>query len=1111
MGKKKIIFLIVFFMAISMFVPRLDVNAAASDLQILFNNNGNTATSSNMINANFKVVNNGTSSINLADLKIRYFYTADSDKAQNFFCDHAGMLDKWTYTGVTDKVTGTFVKMSPSMSTADTYLEVGFKSGAGTLSAGGYIEIQTRVARTDWTNYDLSNDYSFNTFSTYGENDNIAVYLSGNFMFGVDPSMQTPSIMPTVFTHDKYINSELSVTLTPNGNLFNGIVGLIQGKDYEVAGNTVTLKKEYLNSLALGITKLTFEFGSSTYSPTLTLTVKDTTPKPKYDAIIGTATGMPGDTVTVPVSFKNVAQAGNVGVGDFYIKYDNTLLEAISVAPGSIVTNPVKNFSGKIDSGSGTISLVFLDNTIGDELIKTDGDFALITFKIKDTATITTTPLKFLPLEFGSGANMTDGSITITRPELEPQINPSQFSYLMYDERDIAVTLTPNGHTFFGIRGLTEGVDYTVSGNIVTILESYIRKLPSGTKSLIFDFGVTKNPTFTISGVYCPCCGVVEIGTAKGALDDTVTVPITVKDFRYLGGIGTFNFYVNYDKTLLEAVSVNPSNLIKNPDINFSSRINTTTGLISLAFIDNTLGEEIINSNGVLLNITFKILGTKDTITPIVFKDGGAFGNRDMAKILYIFFKNGSVTIDKTNTLDLSVGKVTGKEGETVAVPISFANVATMGNVMSCNFKVSYDTNLLEAVSVEPGSIVTNAGANFSANISTTSGAISLFLDSTEENQSISEDGVFAYINFKLKTPTAAQIKTPVEINNIGAFSDLNLNKMLVTTINGDITIIRTTIPDTRINPSMVTYDLGSTSYLSITLDLNSNTFKGITGLRSGTDYTVSQNTVTIFDTYMNSLKVGTHKLTFDFDLSDKNPVLEIAVKAGTPTLTTNYIKVDKNNPKDMTVNINPNGNTFNGIVGLKEGVDYTVSGNTVTILTSYMSSLETGTKEITFDFGVTKNPVFIVKIIDTDKALLVRAGVATVTPGDTVTIPVTFAGVSNVGGVGTCNFYIGYDKSQLEVVSVTAGDIITNAGVNFASKIDLTKGVISFVFLDNTIGEELIKQDGVFANIKFKKIGYNATNSPIKFNEGGAFGNANFIKIENVITEDGSINTYYY
>ncbi len=1332
MGKKKIIFWIVFFMALSILVPRLDVNAASSGLQILFNNNGNTATLSNTIYANFKVVNNGASDINLSDLKIRYFYTADSDKPQNFFCDHAGMLNGWSYSGVTDKVTGTFCKMSSATSNADSYFEVGFKSGA--LSAGGYIEIQTRVARNDWTNYDQSNDYSFKTLSTYGENEGIAVYLGEMLIYGGGKPILIPSIMPTVATYDKYVNSDLSVTLTPNGNSFNGIVGLTQGKDYEVAENTVTLKKEYINSLAIGVSKLTFDFGGE-YSPTLTLTVKDTTPKPLITAKIGTAIGFMGDTVTVPITFENFEKAGSLGECNFRISYEKDLVDALSVEPGSIVPNPETNFSYSINKDLGIIRFIFKDNVAGNEMINTNGNFATIKFKIKDTEISTMASLNFLyndseipepfatkqngsvtvvvpssglitptyvqfhrgvpddlvvtinstasyfrgiiglqkgtdytvvsdkviisrnylkrltadtklvfdfglesnptlivsimyihdyNLELNVGnaegqagdvvtvpvtlknvgavrnlcssdliinydkasleavsvepgdiavnpeanfttsimpdagmilvsfldktdgkelitkdgilanisfkvlrkseattpvtvntsssfaspfyrvsPNVTNGSVSI-KPYLGPILNMNTANVTVGYATDLVVTMAPNGHTFIGITGLTKGVDYIVSGNNVTILRNYLNRFPMCTKDLTFDFGVAENPILKIKFEYDMCCTNVSIGTVEGDLGDTVTVPITFSHVRWVGGIGTFNFYVGYDNTLLEAISVEAGDIITNPKANFSSKIDSQNGTISFVFLDNTIGDELITSDGIVANIKFKVLKTADI--PIVFKEGGAFGDGQFRKIAGIQFNNGKIIIPKTKMLDLSVGRVTGNEGEIVAVPISFANVANMGNVMVCDFKVSYDTNLLEAVSVEPGSIVPNAEDNFGSYINTTGGAIGfLYTDYTVGSQVISEDGVFANINFKLKTPASTEIITQVQINQIGAFGDPSINKMLVLKTDGYVKIIRTTILEPTINPLMSSFVLGSANNLIITLSPNGKTFKGISGLSVGTDYSVSGNIVTIINSYMNSLNPGTKQLTFDFGIGDKNPVLEIEVESGTPSIIPNYAGVDLNNITNIPVKIAPNGNPFNGIVGLKEGTDYTVSGNTVTILKNYLDRLLSGKKELTFDFGRTVNPVF--KIItgygDDLKAKIETASGQT---GETVTVPITLSNVWENGDVGTFSFYVDYDKTLLEAVSAKPGDVIINPDINFSSRINPDTGRISVIFLDNTIGSELITSDGIIANITFRILGNPGTTIPVEFVEGGVFGNGNMGKIGSTIFANGSV-----
>ena len=60
------------------------------------------------------------------------------------------------------------------------------------------------------------------------------------------------------------------------------------------------------------------------------------------------------------------------------------------------------------------------------------------------------------------------------------------------------VVITPNGNTFDGIEGLTEGTHYTVNGNVVHIEESYLATLTEET-TLTFKFNKGTNPTLTVN------------------------------------------------------------------------------------------------------------------------------------------------------------------------------------------------------------------------------------------------------------------------------------------------------------------------------------------------------------------------------------------------------------------------------------------------------------------------------------------------------------------------------------------------------------------------------------------------------------------------------------
>jgi hypothetical protein len=108
------------------------------------------------------------------------------------------------------------------------------------------------------------------------------VYVGTNgrgIVYG-DPSGTVPpassTITPTSATFSKKRPANIQVTMTLNGNTLlgikNGTTSLVQGTDYTVSGNTVTISKTYLGGRPLGTTSLTFDFSAGT-DPVLTVTI----------------------------------------------------------------------------------------------------------------------------------------------------------------------------------------------------------------------------------------------------------------------------------------------------------------------------------------------------------------------------------------------------------------------------------------------------------------------------------------------------------------------------------------------------------------------------------------------------------------------------------------------------------------------------------------------------------------------------------------------------------------------------------------------------------------------------------------------------------------------
>lgn len=141
----------------------------------------------NTLYPKFILTNTGNVSIDLQDVRIRYYYTIDGEKQQNFWCD-------WSNAG-TSNVIGSFVKLSEPMEKADYYLEIGFKPGTGVIKPGAQVEIHTRIAKSDWTDYTQTNDYSYtNSKHDYILWDKVTAFICDEMIWGDQTLLGRPYI-----------------------------------------------------------------------------------------------------------------------------------------------------------------------------------------------------------------------------------------------------------------------------------------------------------------------------------------------------------------------------------------------------------------------------------------------------------------------------------------------------------------------------------------------------------------------------------------------------------------------------------------------------------------------------------------------------------------------------------------------------------------------------------------------------------------------------------------------------------------------------------------------------------------------------------------------------
>jgi aryl-phospho-beta-D-glucosidase BglC (GH1 family) len=182
---------------------------------------GDTSASPNQITPHFKIFNNSGTTVPVSQFTIRYWYTNEGGKAQSSACDYAAV-------GCAN-VVNSFIQLVYPKTGADTYMEVGFTAGAGSVASGANTaEIQLRFNKTDFSTYTQTGDYSFDpTKTAYTDWERVTLYRNGGLVWGVEPGMGPtntpgPTLTPTTTlgaspTRTPTRTNSPTRTMTPNG------------------------------------------------------------------------------------------------------------------------------------------------------------------------------------------------------------------------------------------------------------------------------------------------------------------------------------------------------------------------------------------------------------------------------------------------------------------------------------------------------------------------------------------------------------------------------------------------------------------------------------------------------------------------------------------------------------------------------------------------------------------------------------------------------------------------------------------------------------------------------------------------------------------------------
>lgn len=181
---------------------------ASTSIKVQFYNNSLSSTD-NTIYPNFRIYNNGKSTISLSSITVRYYYTVDANKAQS--------IQVYKSNVNTQYVTGTLHKLQTPLNSADYYLEIGFNKKAGNLASGSYVDVQSKISRNDMSYYDQANDFSFNSSSTsYIDWHKTTGYINGTLIWGTEPLPIAPTSAPTpINTYSPTPTAVITPTVIP--------------------------------------------------------------------------------------------------------------------------------------------------------------------------------------------------------------------------------------------------------------------------------------------------------------------------------------------------------------------------------------------------------------------------------------------------------------------------------------------------------------------------------------------------------------------------------------------------------------------------------------------------------------------------------------------------------------------------------------------------------------------------------------------------------------------------------------------------------------------------------------------------------------------------------
>jgi hypothetical protein len=660
--------------------------------------NQNTSETTNGITTKYKITNTGSGDVDLSQVKVRYYYTIDGEKAENFYCDSASKVEGDKYTGITGNVTGNFVKMDQPKEGADHYVEISFGSEAGKLAAGGVVEIQGRFSKEDWTSFNQKNDYSFNaSASDYMKSDKVVVFVDNQQVSGVLPSTDVPTdpTDPTDPTQTGKVTVDMfNGTTEDSTNSLSPKFKVKNSSDKAVKLSELKLKYYYSSD---GDEKENFfcDYAAVTTGGYRGLTgnVKGTiNPYTAADGIntntylevgFDDAAGMlePGQEMEVQTriakeNWTNFDQTNDYSFNknsSSYTPWDKVTAEVngdVIWGQGpkkiidSVVTTDVHSID-KSDVKDIDVNVQYNGNALakvkyGNKVLEKDKDYIETKDSATDTGkvTLTSTFLGTLPkgkasiaFDFNQGKDPVLDFDVINSHEVDSEIVTKDVTVDKENVKPVNVDIKYNGNTLTGIKYgdklLELGKDYTIVNGQVVLREGFLSTLPKGNVALTFIFDGGKEQTLIINVIDLSLD--VKVGNVTGKPGDKVVVPVTVEGIQKDKPVQAYTFRLQYDTTKFENLEVTPSATCPDATNEFFVT-DLGDGVVKVMFFNPSTTDQTLSlgSDGVLFNIGLTIKADAPngvSKVPVVKKGSFDYITPDASNQYKVNYVDGSITV----------------------------------------------------------------------------------------------------------------------------------------------------------------------------------------------------------------------------------------------------------------------------------------------------------------------------------------------------------------------------------------------------------------------------------------------------------------------------------